>query len=48
MDIIMEVLFELILEGALEASSDRKVPLVVRIAAAIVLLGIYGGMIGYS
>ena len=46
MEFIMEFLFELIVEGSLEASSDKKVPLPVRIIAAIVLIVVYGGMIG--
>ena len=47
MEIIMEFLFELIVEGSLEASSDKKVPLPIRIIAAIILIAVYGGLIGF-
>ena len=47
MEMIMEFLFELIAEGALEVSSDRKMPMPVRIIAAVVLTGIYGGLTGF-
>ena len=47
METIMEILFELILEGSLEASMEKKVPLPVRIIAAAVLIGVFGGLIGF-
>lgn len=47
MELIMEFLFELIVEGSLEAFSDRKVPVPLRILAAVVLLGVYGCVIGF-
>ena len=47
MEFIMEILFEVIVEGALEASSDKKIPLPVRVIAAIITVGIYGGLIGF-
>ena len=47
MEIIMEFLLDLIVEGSLEASSDKTVPLPIRIIAAIVLIGVYGGLIGF-
>ncbi len=46
MEVIMEFFFELIVEGCLEASFEKKVPLPVRIIAAIVLIVIFGGLIG--
>ena len=46
MDFILEFLFDLIVEGSLEASTDKKVPLPVRIIAAVILIGVYGGLIG--
>ena len=47
MEVILEFLFELIVEGSLEASSDKKIPLPLRIIAGIVLIGIYGSLIGF-
>lgn len=46
MEFVFEFLFELIVEGSLEASTDKKVPWPLRILAAIVLIGVYGGLIG--
>ena len=47
MEFIFEFLFELIVEGSLEASTDKKVPWPLRILAAVVLIGVYGGLIGF-
>ena len=46
MEIILGFLFELIVDGALEAFPDKKVPLPLRIIAGIILIGVYGGLIG--
>ena len=46
MEIIFEILFEIIVEGSLEASTDKKVPLWIRIIAGIVLIAVYGGLAG--
>lgn len=47
MELIMELLFELILEESLEASMEKKLPLPVRIIAAVFLIGVFGGLIGF-
>ena len=46
MEMILEFLFELIVEGSLEATADKKVPWPLRILAAVILIGVYGGLIG--
>lgn len=46
MDFIFELLFELILEGSIEAAGEKKVPLVLRILCAAVLVIVYVGLIG--
>lgn len=46
MDLILEVLFEIIIEGSLELVSHKKVPLISRIIAGIIVLAVYGGLIG--
>ena len=47
MEIIMEIILDLILEGSVEAASSKKVPLPVRILASVILLAVYGGLIGF-
>lgn len=42
---LFEVLFEMIVEGAFDAASSRRVPLPLRILAAVVVLGIFGGLV---
>ena len=46
MDILFEILFELIVEGSLEASTNKKVPLWIRIIAGIVLIVVCGAVAG--
>ena len=46
MDIIFEFLFEFIVEGSFELATCKKVPLIIRIVAGILVFGIYGGLIG--
>lgn len=46
MEIIADFLFELIIEGSLDAFSVKRVPLPLRIIAAIILTGVYGGLTG--
>ena len=46
MELILEILFDLIVEGSLEAVGEKKVPLVLRILAAAVLLVVFGGLVG--
>ncbi len=47
MEIFFEIVFNLIVEGSLEAARDKKVSLPLRIIAAVVLLAVYGGGIGF-
>lgn len=46
MDVILEIVLEVILEGAVDLSTDRKVPLPVRILLAAVLIALYLGLCG--
>nr|MBQ8253238.1 hypothetical protein [Lachnospiraceae bacterium] len=45
MEVILEFLFELILEGSVELSTNHKVPKPLRILAVIILLIVYCGLI---
>lgn len=47
MEMIFEILFEIIIDGSLQAVSDKKVPLILRILSAAVLLIVYGGLVGF-
>lgn len=44
MDFLLELLFEIILEGTLELGTNRKIPLVLRILALLVILALFGGI----
>ena len=44
---LFEILFEIIVEGSLEASCDKKVPLWIRIIAGLILIAVYGGLVGF-
>ncbi|MBR4344007.1 MAG: hypothetical protein IKP88_15140 [Lachnospiraceae bacterium] len=46
MEIILEIIFEFIVEGSMGAVGDKKVPLAIRIVAAAVLIIIFGGLVG--
>ena len=46
MELIFELIFEIIVDGSMNAVSDKKIPLILRILAAIVLLIVYGGIVG--
>lgn len=46
MEIIFEFLFELIIEGSIETLGGKKVPLVIRIIASVILIAVYGGITG--
>ena len=46
MGFILEILFEFILEGSMEAVGEKKVPLLLRILAATVLILVFGGLVG--
>ena len=46
MEIVLEILFEFIVEGSVGAVGNKKVPLPLRILAAVILTVIFGGLIG--
>ena len=46
MDFIFELLFEIILEGCIELTEEKKVSLILRILCAFLLVVFYGGFIG--
>ena len=46
MEYVIEFLFELIFEGCLEAVGEKKVPLIIRILCAAVLLLVFVGIAG--
>ena len=46
MEIIFDIIFELIVEGSIGAVGDKKVPLPLRILAAVFLVVIFGGLVG--
>lgn len=45
MDVILNLLFDLIVEGSIAAAGDKKVPMPLRILAALVLVVVFGGSI---
>lgn len=45
MDLLLEMIFDLILDGTLEQMANRKVPLILRIFLLILLLSAYGALI---
>ena len=45
MEFLFEFIFDIIVEGAVEASSNKRVPLPLRILAAVFLFGLFGGLI---
>ena len=47
MDVILEIICNLIIDGYNEAASDRKIPLAVRVIVAILLIAVYGGLTGF-
>ena len=46
MDMLIEILLEIIIEGALEASESKKVPMPVRILLAAGVVLIFGAVVG--
>ncbi len=46
MEYIFDILFELIMEGSLDAVGNRKAPAALRILAAAVLIAVFGGLLG--
>lgn len=47
MDMILEIVLEIVLEGAVDMSTNRKVPLPVRILLAVFLIALYLGFCGF-
>lgn len=45
MEEIFEFIFEMIIEGTVELAKSRHVPLPLRILAAVLVVGLYGGVI---
>lgn len=45
MDVIFEFLFEIIFEGVIELAKSRRIPLPLRILAAVIIIALYGGII---
>ena len=45
LDIVCEFLFDLILEGAIAGVASRKVPMIIRVLLAALILVLYGGLI---
>lgn len=46
MDYILEIILEILVDGALAGAVDKKVPLPLRILLGLILLGLFGGTIG--
>lgn len=46
MELIMEILIEIIFEGALESVTEKKFPIFFRVMAAVLLLTVYIGLTG--
>lgn len=44
MEFLLELLFEIILEGTLELGTSRRVPVVIRILALLLILALFGGV----
>ena len=45
LDLVFEILFELLLEGSMEAVQSRRVPLPLRVFLLGVLAAVYGGLL---
>ncbi len=44
MELVMEILLDLILDGSLEIVNAKKIPMVIRILAGCILVAAYGGL----
>ncbi len=47
MDSFIQVILDLIMDGSIAAVSDRKVPMVIRVIAAIILIAAFCSLIGF-
>lgn len=45
MEFLFEIIFEIVVEGAIAATSEKRVPLPLRIIAAVVVVGLFGGVL---
>lgn len=45
MEAVFEFIFEIIVEGTIELAKSRRVPLPLRILAAVIIAALYGGVI---
>lgn len=45
MEFLFEIIFEIVVEGAIEATSEKRVPMPLRIIAAVIVVGLFGGVI---
>lgn len=45
MEFLFELFFEVIVEGAIAATSEKRVPIPLRILAAIFLVALFGGVL---
>lgn len=46
MDFILELVMTIIFEGAVEAVTEKRVPMLIRVLLAILLLSFYLGLVG--
>ena len=46
MEFVLELIFEIIIEGTIEIGTSKKVPLPIRIIALLIFLLIYGVILG--
>lgn len=46
MDIMIEIIIEILFEGAMEAVENKWIPKVIRIILAVLLLAFYFGLVG--
>lgn len=47
MEVLLEIIMTIILDGSMEAVTEKKIPLFIRIAAAVFLFILYGGFCGF-
>ena len=46
MEILLEVILDIVLEGSIEIASDKKVPLPIQIVGTIIIAMVYFGILG--
>ena len=45
MEFLFEIIFEVVVEGAIAATSEKRVPMPLRILAAVFVVGLFGGVL---